>query len=368
MPFPIILAEDDDSSRKLLEKQLTDAGYTVHCCANGREALALLGKVTHGIVIADWNMPEMDGLELCRSVRELIDMKALGLVYFVLLTAHSDRDQLVAGLEAGADEYLIKPCLRQELLARLRTGERLLTLHEELTRGQLEVHKANSQMAVLNRKLEKLANTDALTGLPNRRNVLERLARAWQQADRGTQALGVIMVDVDRFKRINDTHGHKAGDTVLVHVARTLSESIGPLQFCGRFGGEEFLIAAPGASDVELGTLAERLRVSIAERAVELNEGPLHVTASFGAAIRGTRHTGFEDLIAEADRMLYRAKENGRNQVWLVDADAVERGLQPPQRGPFRALKTRQGKAAAPPDPAATREPLECAHADSAHQ
>jgi len=368
VPFPIILAEDDDSSRKLLEKQLTDAGYTVHACANGREALGLLGKVSHGIVIADWNMPEMDGLELCRSVRELIDMKALGLVYFVLLTAHGDRDQLVAGLEAGADEYLVKPCLRPELLARLRTGERLLKLHEELTRGQLEVHKANSQMAVLNRKLEKLANTDALTGLSNRRNVLERLARAWEQADRTTQALGVIMVDVDRFKRINDTYGHKAGDTVLVSVARTLSENIAAPQFCGRVGGEEFIVAAPGASDVELGTLAERLRVSIAERAVELNDAPLNITASFGAAVRGTRHAGFEDLIAEADRMLYRAKENGRNQVWLVDAGAVERGLQPPRRGPFRALKTRLGRTGARCQPAAAANPVECAHADSAHE
>ncbi|MBL8880578.1 MAG: diguanylate cyclase, partial [Phycisphaerales bacterium] len=307
--------------RALIMKQMRAAGYEVIPCENGREAIDRLKEIGSGIVVADWEMPDMDGLECCRAVRELCELQVLGQVYFILLSANHEKEQVVLGFDAGADDFVVKPHHQQELIARVKAGERLLGLQNELVSRQREVAKINAEVVILNRRLEKLANTDGLTGVWNRRYAFEQLQRTWSLSLRHDRPLSVIMLDVDRFKKVNDTHGHKAGDGVLVLVSAILSRQIRDEDFCGRFGGEEFLVVCPETELPEAVQLAERLRSVIEACPVPIDGGELTVTISLGVAQRFGRHGQPEDLIAEADELLYRAKQNGRNQVWMATAD-----------------------------------------------
>ncbi len=307
----IVLAEDEPASRTLLTRQLSKAGYDVTACENGRIALDAIRQQGSCIVVADWMMPEMDGLELCRTVRSLCAAEELGFVYYILLTAHSEKDQIVAGLEAGADDYLTKPYHKQELLARLRAGERIYLL-------QADLRNANKQ-------LEQLANTDTLTGLANRRHLFERFAELWSMGQRKGRPLGCVMLDIDKFKSVNDTWGHAAGDYVLKNVARTCRENLRPYDILGRFGGEEFCIVSPENDAAGTAALAERLRIAIAESHFEFEGQTIPVTISLGVGEREENHAAPDDLIAVADAMLYQAKENGRNQVWIHTPDGAER-------------------------------------------
>jgi diguanylate cyclase (GGDEF)-like protein len=316
----LIIADDEHSARVLLTHQLENAGYEVIACADGRSALNAMRELGSGIIITDWQMPEIEGVELCRMIRAQCEMKGLGLVYYILLTAHSDKEKIVQGFEAGADDYLTKPYHPQELLARIRAGERILALQNELIQGRFEVNKVNAQMAVLNARLEKLANTDTLTGLSNRRYVLERAGDAWALAERNGAELGCIMLDIDRFKSINDAYGHHAGDLVLQYVASVLKRILRRYDICGRFGGEEFVIFSPSTPLAGVVALAERIRTAIAAEAAPLGGGQAaRVTLSCGAAIRRVGDASPEALIHRADELLYHAKENGRNQVWYVN-------------------------------------------------
>jgi len=317
----IVLAEDEAASRALLARQLQKAGYEVVACENGREALEAIRREVSCIVVADWMMPEMDGLELCRTVRSLGKMQALSFIYFILLTARSEQEQVVAGLEAGADDYLTKPYDKQELLARLRAGERIYALQAELMQRQIEVHKANGELATLNRKLEKLANTDVLTGLANRRSLFDRFVQSWSLAERSGQPLGCIMFDIDKFKSINDTHGHAAGDEVLKAVARTAGGCLRQYDILGRFGGEEFCVVCPETTVEGTAIVAERIRRTIADLACTVDGVVIPVAVSLGVAIRDPNHADQDALIVAADAMLYRAKENGRNQTWVCEPD-----------------------------------------------
>lgn len=322
----IVLAEDDPSARKLLERQLIKAGYDVVACEHGREALEAIRREGSCIVVADWMMPEMDGLELCRSVRQLSAMQVLQFVYFILLTAHSEKDQIVAGLEAGADDYLTKPYHKQELLARVRAGERIVTLQSELVNRQVELHKANAELAQLNDCLERAANTDALTQLPNRRAMFDRFAEHWALTERNGQQLGCIMFDIDRFKLINDTYGHAAGDAVLRKLAGVCKQLVRRYDMVARFGGEEFCIVCPSAPLAGVVSLAERIRTTVEETVFSYEGKVIPVTISVGAALRCAHTPDIDSLIARADAMLYNAKEQGRNQVWYVgEAGTPER-------------------------------------------
>jgi two-component system cell cycle response regulator len=324
-PVRIVLAEDDAQLRALLVHQLSDAGYDVIACENGRQALAAVSTEFSCIVLADWMMPAMDGVELCRTVRELGEAQSSCFIYFILLTSQSDKDSIVAGLDAGADDYLTKPYHPRELLARLRAGERLCVLQRELLRRQVEFHRANAELAALNSKLEKLANTDALTGLANRRYLFERLAEAWSLAERNERALSCIMFDLDSFKSVNDTYGHAAGDRVLQIIAQATRDCLRRYDIVARVGGEEFCILCPELQlDGAVG-LAERLRQTIAETKCDLDGATLAVTASFGVATRSPGSSNADALIVLADRMLYRAKEDGRDQVWVCDANGRAR-------------------------------------------
>lgn len=320
----IVVAEDDAAVQALLVRQLEKAGYSVAACGDGLEALELVKQAGSCVVVADWTMPAMDGVELCRTIRELSELRVVGMVYFVLLTAHQEKSAVITGLEAGANDYLTKPYHQAELLARIRAGERLLRLQEELVERQVEMQKISSQMAILNRKLERLANTDGLTGLANRRSTLETLQRLWDKSVEGGAPLSVVMLDIDRFKRINDTYGHKAGDTVLIAVAATLRRQARGSDICGRVGGEEFLILLPASDLNQAAAAAERVRRAIQARLVDIGAASLEVTVSVGVAQRGPQCATPDELVCAADRMLYRAKEAGRNQVWV--AEGVDQG------------------------------------------
>ena len=325
----IIVAEDDPSSRALLTRHLQKAGYEVSAHENGKQALERIRRENSCIVVADWMMPEMDGLELCRTVRSLCEFSAISFVYFILLTAHSEKDQIVAGLEAGADDYLTKPYHREELLARLRAGERVLTLQEELVARQITVRKANSELTRLNHALEKLANTDSLTELANRRHLFERFREMWALAERGDTALACIMFDIDKFKSINDTYGHSSGDEVLKGVAGTARDCLRRYDLLGRFGGEEFCVVCPQTDIAGSAALAERIRERIAGLRVVSEGRPIPVTVSLGVAVRSNDQESPDDLISRADAMLYKAKEGGRNQVWVEDPTRGEMRFQP---------------------------------------
>ncbi len=363
----IIVVEDDELTRKLLLRQLETAGYTVEAYGDGRSALQPINTMGSGMVIADWSMPEVDGLELCRMTREMQNMQALGNIYFILLTAHSAKTEIVQGLEAGADDYLTKPYHQGELLARVRVGGRMLRLQAELLQRNIDVQKANAQMAVLANKLEMQANTDGLTALPNRRCLFERLEEAWKVAEREGHALSCVMLDIDRFKIVNDTYGHAVGDVVLKRVAECVRDHARRPDLIGRFGGEEFLLVYPVTSAADAGVLAEKLRADVAALRIDCGVLTVRTSVSCGVAEK-TAGTGIPDeLLRNADAMMYAAKEHGRNQTWVCVAEGKgqqvgEVGvIDTPGEPPPGARVARGGSRG-------DAETLQSAHADTDHE
>ena len=297
----VLIAEDDLTSRILLTKVLQKWGYDVIVTLNGAEAWEILQTAdSPRIAILDWMMPEMDGIEVCRRVRALDTRQP---PYLILLTALGEKDDMMTGFEAGADDYVGKPYDPAELRARVEVGRRLVELNDELIEAQL--------------RLEVQAHTDALTGLPNRRAIVETLEEELQRSAREGTSLAVGMLDIDHFKQVNDECGHAAGDVVLCGLARRMESVLRPYDTVGRFGGEEFLIVAPGVSRSELGELLERLRQVASEAPLNAGERELVVTVSLGGAV----YVGesMDALIARADDALYEAKARGRDLVVLAE-------------------------------------------------
>lgn len=306
----ILVADDSIVSRHLLNAILSKWGYEVVLAGNGLEALAVLqGPDAPPLAILDWMMPEMTGLEVCRKVRE---QSREPYTYILLLTARSLKEDLIQGMEAGADDYVVKPFDQHELKVRLRAGTRLIELQAEL----LSAREA----------LREQATKDSLTNIWNRCSILDTLKSELGRAERETRSVGVILVDLDNFKNVNDTYGHHAGDIVLQEAAQRMRNSIRNYDSIGRYGGEEFLILVPGCD--EKGTLAqaERLRAILAEEPIQLADTMITLTASFGCttACFGKRLTG-EALIRRADEALYLAKRRGRNRAEFLPA-TVESG------------------------------------------
>jgi diguanylate cyclase (GGDEF)-like protein len=253
------------------------------------------------MAVLDWMMPGMDGIELCRRIRSRDQGPYC---YVVLLSAKDDKQDVVAGLEAGADDYLTKPFDVDELRARVRAGKRILDLQTALILAHDDLQFA--------------AAHDPLTGLWNRGAILDLLKREVSRRQRNGDPLGVIMSDIDYFKKINDTHGHLVGDAVLREVTRRLAAGVRPYDVVGRYGGEEFLIVFPGCGAANLIVGAERLRHCIADQPVETSVGPIPVTLSLGLASveQGEKETlDCEAFLRTADEALYAAKARGRNRV-----------------------------------------------------
>lgn len=299
----ILIADDDALSRRLLEKTLVRAGYEVMPVADGRQAVESLSRPdAPRLALLDWMMPEIDGPGVCREIRKRRDQRYL---YMVLLTSRESKEDVVAGLESGADDYLIKPFVADELKARLRTGQRILHLEDSLV-------EAREQMRFK-------ATHDHLTSLWNRGVIIDLLGRELTRSQRENVCTAVILGDLDHFKSVNDTYGHLVGDQVLREVARRLILSVRSYDFVGRYGGEEFLTVLNNCDPNSVLARAEQIRKCICTRPIHTDAGPLEVTMSLGALRScdwGQRSP--EDLINEADSALYAAKSEGRNRVKLA--------------------------------------------------
>jgi two-component system, cell cycle response regulator len=294
----ILIADDEPISRKLLHATLERLGHEVVAVSDGAEAIeALLAPDAPRLAILDWMMPGMNGLDVCRAIREC----AAPYVYVVLLTARDTPEDVVTGLEAGADDFLTKPFEANELRARLRSGARVL----ELLGNLVEVQEA----------LKVQATVDHLTGLWNRRMVLEQLDREVNRARHEKRPFAVAIVDVDRFKSINDTYGHRVGDVVLRFTASALKSQLRQYDFVGRFGGEEFLVLLPGCDAAAARAVGERMRECIASQQAMVGPDSVQVTVSVGVAVTVNGSASADSLVEAADAALYCAKEAGRNRV-----------------------------------------------------
>ncbi len=299
----ILIADDSIVSRHLLEATLRKWGYDVMVACDGAEALELLQREdAPALIILDWMMPGMTGVEVCRRIRQ---RDGEPYTYILLLTSKSQKEDLIEGMEAGADDYITKPFDQNELQVRLRAGTRLVDLQSQLLKARED--------------LRDQATRDSLTRLWNRSSILSELARELARSEREARPLGVVIVDLDHFKHINDSHGHLAGDAVLREAARRMQNSIRQYDSIGRYGGEEFLILFPGCSETDCFAQADRLRKQLANADMSVNETTLRITASFGVtvAMPGESCTQ-EGLIRKADEALYVAKKSGRNRVEIL--------------------------------------------------
>jgi diguanylate cyclase (GGDEF)-like protein len=308
----ILIADDSIVSRHLLEATLRKWGYDVMVACDGAEALELLQREdAPALIILDWMMPGMTGVEVCRRIRERDNEPY---TYILLLTSKSQKEDLIEGMEAGADDYITKPFDQNELQVRLRAGTRLVDLQTQLLKARED--------------LREQATRDSLTRLWNRNSILGELGRELARSERDARPLGVVMVDLDHFKQINDTYGHLAGDAVLREAARRMQAGIRQYDSLGRYGGEEFLILFPGCSETESYALADRLRKQLSQTEMSVNDSPLRITASFGVttALPGERWTE-EALIRKADEALYIAKKSGRNRVEILTYNSEAAGV-----------------------------------------
>ncbi|MGB8542180.1 MAG: diguanylate cyclase [Candidatus Acidiferrales bacterium] len=298
----VLVADDSAVYRKLVEQAFTNADYSLLVARSGQEAIDLLAEHLPAIVITDWVMPDLTGIELCQRIRARSQNPY---TYVIILTSVSDKENVVKGLAAGADDYLTKPFHPEELLARVEVGRRLVELHR--------------QVEAKNRLLEELALTDSLTGLPNRRAIDEWAPRQLSGAARHGFPFWVVMADLDNFKSVNDSSGHDAGDKVLKRFGEILRTNSRRSNICGRIGGEEFLFILTHADKENVASVVERVRKQFEEQDFFFGNRVVKVTASFGISglhsQPGVLPPDFSSLLSQADLALYTAKHRGRNRV-----------------------------------------------------
>ncbi|MEO8100086.1 MAG: diguanylate cyclase [Acidobacteriota bacterium] len=299
----VLIADDSLVSRHLLEATLRKWSYEVVVACDGTEAWNILrGEDPPRLAILDWVMPGMSGPDVCKRVREHAQTGELNYTYLLLLTSKSQREDLIEGMEAGADDYLTKPFDQHELKVRLRAGSRVIDLQRELVGAREE--------------LREQATKDFLTRIWNRSSILDILQRELVRGAREKRSVGVVLADLDHFKLVNDTFGHFAGDAVLREFTRRVSAAMRTYDSIGRYGGEEFLVVLPGCDELCTASQAERMRMVVASEPMHIDEHDHPLTASFGACCwkLGMNVTA-EGLIRTADDALYAAKKQGRNQT-----------------------------------------------------
>jgi two-component system cell cycle response regulator len=294
----VLVAEDDASSRFRLETALRAWGYQVTSVPDGRQAIAALAHADGpSLAVLDWSMPEADGLEVCRAIRHAPESRY---VYAILLTSHDRDEDVIAGFDAGADDYVTKPFNTKELRARIRSGARIVQLQHQLVAAHEE--------------LRERAMHDPLTGLLTRGAFFEISDHEAARARRGRTPLSIVMADIDHFKSINDRFGHPGGDDVLREVAHRLLATFRKEDAVGRYGGEEFVALAVGCEEADAINLAERFRQAVEHHSFAIGAEWLDVTTSVGV-VTGTAADGVMELVRTADEALYRAKSSGRNRV-----------------------------------------------------
>ena len=298
-PVKILAVDDSAVSRKLVEHSLLGDRYSVVFAKDGREALELFAEHRPAVVITDWDMPDIGGLELCKRIRREFQGSYS---HLILLSGNTDKEHVVEGLAAGADDYLTKPFHAGELVARVEVGCRIVELHR--------------QIQAKNRLLEEMALTDSLTSLPNRRALDVWAPRQLSAAGRHGFPVWVVLADLDLFKKVNDAFGHDAGDTVLKSFAQILAANTRQSDICARLGGEEFLLMITHADKKNTKMVVERIRQQFENKKFTFGNSTITVTASFGiAGFCVTKPPDLNALVCRADAALYAAKNNGRNRI-----------------------------------------------------
>lgn len=293
----ILIADDDPFTSKLMAKVVKNLGYECIVVHRAQEALKLLqSENAPKMALIDWVMPEMTGVELCKKVRE---DKQYCYKYLILVTSKDLKEDIIKGMDAGADDYVTKPFLSQELAVRINAGKRILDLQDQLT---------------------YLATHDVLTGILNRRAILKKLKQEMCRSKRNPFSIGIVMADLDHFKKVNDTYGHVAGDMVLVEASKILKSCLREYDEVGRYGGEEFVVVLPGADAQQSAVIANRMCEALAKSEILYGEHTLKVTSSFGVfAINGDCDPEkIDDYFRTVDKALYEAKEEGRNRVKIA--------------------------------------------------
>ena len=306
----VLIADDEPNIVVSLEFLMKREGYRVSVVRDGDAALAAIRNERPDLVLLDVMMPHVDGMEVARRIK---GDKSLPFIPIIMQTALDSTEHKVEGLDAGADDYITKPINFAELEARVRSMLRVKTLQEEVSRQRDELQE-------LNARLLSISRTDGLTGLLNRRHLEERLQEQYEHAKRLAEPFSIVMCDLDKFKSVNDTYGHQAGDAVLKQLSELLTHQAREIDHVGRYGGEEFMLVLPGTVLDAGVTFAERVRHAIAEHTFTFEGGAIHRTASFGvAAWPHPRIDGCDALVKAADDALYVAKETGRNKVIRFD-------------------------------------------------
>jgi two-component system, cell cycle response regulator len=301
----VLIVDDDDLVLARLRDLVTAAGYRVFTAPNGSQAMQQLEASPASIVITDLHMPGMDGLELCRRIRQRVWP---GYVYIVFLTGRADEKDILAGLDAGADDYLSKRTPAVQFTARLRTAKRILALEYSL-KSALEAKR-------------QLSMTDSLTGIYNRRYLLRHLGRELKRAQRSGGDVSLLLLDIDHFKQVNDTYGHAVGDHVLKNFTRVVRNCLQrATDWCARLGGEEFAVVLEGTTLQEASVCAERIRDAVFNTSIDNTAGRILITVSIGVsalgAIADSSAATVQTLLERADNALYTSKSGGRNRVTL---------------------------------------------------
>lgn len=317
-PLRILLVDDDPDVIEDLKRLLAPEGHTLFVARDGREGLQVAFRASPHLVISDWSMPGMNGVQFCRALRETEFGRS---IYVLLLTGFDEEEKMVQAFSAGADDFVVKPVRPRALSARLSAAVRALRERSAREQDAEQMRRVATELAVTNRRLMQEAMTDTLTGQPNRRYAFERLEQEWTQARRSGHVLACLLVDVDHFKRVNDAYGHDVGDAVLRHVATLLREVSPEHDAVCRVGGEQFLVLCPDADAPLARTLAERLRRHVRAAPLVVDGVCLHATVSIGVASSDEPVSGTAELLKRADAALLQAKQAGRDRVKLWQAD-----------------------------------------------
>jgi two-component system cell cycle response regulator len=314
-PFHIAIVDDDPAIRRLVRLFLKRSGYQIVEFAAGEEARAALRTIAWDLAILDRRLPDMDGVVLCQELKANPEFKSR---YVIMLTGEDEQEDKVEGLDLGADDYITKPFQYPELLARIRAAKRIVDLQKELRET--------------NKRLELLSITDGLTKLYNHRHFQDELARAFEESARYERPLSLAIIDLDFFKKVNDTYGHAIGDEVLKAVALMFQESIRSTDLAARYGGEEFAVMMPETDVDDAIKFAEKIRSLVEGTPIGTQAASIAVTVSVGVStVPHSRIHSAKELIVSADKALYRAKKGGRNQVQGEKrVDSVSRASRPP--------------------------------------
>lgn len=302
----VLIAEDDRVARAQLESLVSSWGYDIIYAKDGLEAIEMFNAKKPNIILLDWVMPGLEGVNVCKKIRSI---KTEQYTYIIMLTAKVNQSDIITGLNAGADDFVGKPFNNEELRLRLEVGKRVVKLESDLLAFQ--------------QKLKHQADHDFLTGLYNRSALMARLKEEKVRSVKNQRPYGLIMIDIDHFKNINDTYGHQAGDDVLKKFSVRIKEFCRAYDIVGRFGGEEFIVVLPNAGLNTAYMIAERIRCIVADKPFKISDNEIRITSSFGVSTNMNNiNIGIEEHIKVCDDALYKAKEAGRNMVVCADDSA----------------------------------------------